>query len=192
MALISGTSRADVLIGNTNETDQIYVNNIGDQILNSEGRDVIQSWINFDMAASQAQHLVLMGRSGLTATGTARAEVIGGNAGDNIINGGKGQDRLTGGRGADTFVFDAYGQLNADIIEDFSQGDTMALSGDVFGIAAGTALEFAEGAALGAGPTVFRDATNQLWFDADGTGDGAAVVFAQCRSALDSSTFAVI
>jgi hypothetical protein len=39
---------------------------------------------------------------------------------------------------------------------------------------------------------VFRDATNQLWFDADGTGDGAAVVFAQCRSALDSSTFAVI
>jgi Ca2+-binding RTX toxin-like protein len=195
MALISGTSRADVLIGNTNETDQIYVNSIGDQILNSEGRDVIQSWINFDMAASQAQYLVLMGRSGLTATGTARAEVIGGNAGDNIINGGKGQDRLTGGRGADTFVFDAHGQLNADVVEDFSraQGDTMALSGEAFGVAAGTALDFAEGAALGAGPTVFRDAGSQLWFDADGTGDGAAVVFAQSRAqGLDSSCFAVI
>ena len=195
MALISGTSRADVLTGVAGETDQFIINNSGDVIVGSEGRDIVVSSISFDMAASQAYYLVLTGRSGLTATGTARAEVIGGNAGDNVINGGQGQDRLTGGRGADTFVFDAHGQLNADVVEDFSraQGDTMALSGEAFGVAAGTALDFAEGAALGAGPTVFRDAGSQLWFDADGTGDGAAVVFAQSRAqGLDSSCFAVI
>ena len=195
MALISGTSRADVLTGVAGETDQFIINNAGDVIVGSEGRDIVVSSISFDMAASQAYYLVLTGRAAIDATGTDKAEVIAGNTGDNLLNGGRGQDRLIGGRGADTFVFDAYGQLNADIIEDFSraQGDTMALSGDVFGIAAGTALEFAEGAALGAGPTVFRDHTNQLWFDADGTGDGAAVVFAQSRAqGLDSSCFAVI
>ena len=195
MALISGTSRADVLTGVAGETDQFIINNAGDQILGSEGRDIVVSSISFDMAASQAQYLVLMGRAAIDATGTDKAEVIAGNTGDNLLNGGRGQDRLIGGRGADTFVFDAHGQLNADIIEDFSraQGDTMALSGAAFGIAAGTALEFAEGAALGAGATVFRDATNQLWFDADGIGNGAAVVFAQSRAqGLDSSCFAVI
>ena len=192
--LITGTSRADVLIGNIGQTDQIYINNVGDVIVNSEGRDVIQAWVSFDMAASQAQYLVLMGRSGLSATGTDRAEVIAGNSGDNILNGGGGQDRLTGGRGADTFVFDAHGAGNADVIDDYSlaQNDVIALSGAAFGLAAGTAIDFAEGAALGVGPTVFRDAGSQLWFDADGIGDGAAVVFAQCRSALDSSSFAVI
>ena len=193
--LISGTSRADVLTGVAGETDQFIINNAGDVIVGSEGRDIVVSSISFDMAASQAQYLVLTGRAAIDATGTDKAEVIAGNAGDNLLNGGRGQDRLIGGRGADTFVFDAHGQLNADIIEDFSraQGDTIALSGDVFGIAAGTALEFAEGAALGAGATVFRDATNQLWFDADGIGNAAAVVFAQSRAqSLDSSCFAVI
>jgi Ca2+-binding RTX toxin-like protein len=193
--LISGTSRADVLTGVAGETDQFIINNAGDVIVGSEGRDIVVSSISFDMAASQAQYLVLTGRAAIDATGTDKAEVIAGNTGDNLLNGGRGQDRLIGGRGADTFVFDAHGQLNADIIEDFSraQGDTMALSGDVFGIAAGTALEFAEGAALGAGATVFRDATNQLWFDADGIGNAAAVVFAQSRAqSLDSSCFAVI
>jgi Ca2+-binding RTX toxin-like protein len=195
MALISGTSRADVLTGVAGETDQFIINNAGDQILGSEGRDIVVSSITFDMAASNAQYLVLTGRAAIDATGTDKAEVIAGNTGDNLLNGGRGQDRLIGGRGADTFVFDAHGQLNADIIEDFSraQGDTMALSGEAFGVAAGTALDFAEGAALGAGPTVFRDAGSQLWFDADGIGDGAAVVFAQSRAqGLDSSCFAVI
>lgn len=194
MALISGTSRADVLTGVAGETDQFIINNAGDVIANSEGRDIVASSISFDMAASNAQWLVLTGRAALSAVGTARAEVIAGNSGDNILNGGRGQDRLIGGRGADQFTFDAHGQLNADVVEDFSraQGDTIALSGSAFGLAAGTALAFAEGAALGAGPTVFRDAGSQLWFDVDGTGDGAAMVFAQCRSALDSSCFAVI
>jgi len=194
MALISGTRSADTLTGIANETDQFIINNAGDVILGSEGRDIVVSSISFDMAASQAQWLVLTGRAALSAVGTDRAEVLGGNAGDNILNGGRGQDRLIGGRGADTFVFDAYGAGNADIIEDFSQfqGDTIALSGSVFGIAAGTAIDFSEGVALGAGPTVFRDATCQLWFDADGIGDGAAVVFAEFRGNLDSSSFAVI
>jgi Ca2+-binding RTX toxin-like protein len=194
MALISGTRSADTLTGIAGETDQFIINNRADVILGSEGRDIVVSSITFDMAASNAQWLVLTGRAALSAVGTDRAEVLGGNAGDNILNGGRGQDRLIGGRGADTFVFDAYGQLNADIIEDFSQsqGDVIALSGSAFGLAAGTALAFAEGAALGAGPSVFRDATSQLWFDADGTGDGAAVVFAEFRGSLDSSSFAVI
>jgi Ca2+-binding RTX toxin-like protein len=192
MALISGTRSADTLTGIAGETDQFIINNAGDVIINSEGRDVVVASISFDMAASRAQWLVLTGRAAINGTGTDRAEVLGGNSGDNILNGGGGgQDRLIGGRGADTFMFDAYGQLNADIIEDFSQsqGDTIALSGAAFGLAAGTALAFAEGAALGAGPSVFRDSTGQLWFD---DGAGAAVVFAQFRGSLDSSSFAVI
>ena len=180
-----------LLTGVIGETDQFIVNNVGDQILGSEGRDIVVSSITFDMAASNAQRLVLSGRAAINGTGTDRAEVIAGNSGDNILNGGGGQDRLIGGRGADTFVFDAHGAGNADVVEDFSraQGDTIALSGAAFGIAAGTALTFSEGAALGAGPSVFRDQAGQLWFD---DGAGAAVVFAQCRGGLDSSSFVVI
>ncbi len=193
--LVSGTKFADILTGNIGETDYFYVNNFGDQIFNSEGRDVIQAWVDFDMASANAQYLVLMGRGALSATGTAKAEIIAGNSGDNILNGGKGQDRLTGGRGADTFLFNQFGAANSDIIEDFTvaQGDIMALSADAFGVAAGTVIDFVEGTSLGAGPTVFRDATSQLWFDADGSGDGAAVLFANCRAqGLDSTCFAIV
>lgn len=193
--LLSGTKGADILTGILGQTDQITVNHSGDIILNSEGRDVIVSSITFDMGASEAQYLVLSGRAAIDAFGTAKAEVIAGNNNDNIINGGAGQDRLVGNRGADTFRFDHFGAANADIIEDFSgsQGDIIALSGSVFGLAADTALTFSEGAAFGAGPTVFRDETSQLFFDVDGSGNGEAKLFAQCRAqGLNSSSFVIV
>lgn len=49
---------------------------------------------------------------------------------DDVLNGGAGNDVLNGGKGADSFVFEADGTGDADIIEDFnSRQDSLVLDG---------------------------------------------------------------
>jgi Ca2+-binding RTX toxin-like protein len=48
---------------------------------------------------------------------------------DDVLNGGAGDDVLNGGKGADSFVFEADGVGDADIIEDFnSRQDSLVLN----------------------------------------------------------------
>ncbi len=64
-------------------------------------------------------------------TGTDFSDTLYGGPGDDTLDGGRGSDFLLGGGGNDTFVFtnDSSSSGDVDTIEDFSDGDTIQLSG---------------------------------------------------------------
>ncbi|MFB9951446.1 calcium-binding protein [Rhizobium puerariae] len=117
--------------------------------------------------------------------GGAGRDRIHGGEGNDILSGGAGRDVLTGGEGRDTFVFDVQpGWANSDRIVDFcSADDVFRLDSAVFaGVAAGVldADAFVQGrAALDENDRIIYDrSSGRLLFDADGSGDAAAVTFA--------------
>lgn len=112
-----------------------------------------------------------------TLIGDGNANTINGWAGKDTIIGGRGNDILTGGSGADSFRFSAGDGL--DKITDFSiaDGDRIVLDAASYGIAAGSAISsyLAFGsAATKADHGYFIVNDNGVWWDADGSGAGAA------------------
>jgi Ca2+-binding RTX toxin-like protein len=123
-------------------------------------------------------------------TGNELANNVFGNAGANILDGKAGADTLAGFGGADQFRFtSALGGGNVDRIIDFVSGsDKIALDDAVFtqigGPGALNANAFVSGAAADANDRIiYNAATGQLFYDADGTGAGAAVLFATLTGA---------
>ncbi|MES2056634.1 MAG: calcium-binding protein, partial [Pseudomonadota bacterium] len=120
----------------------------------------------------------------INLTGNEFANTLRGNAGGNRLNGGLGSDTLTGLAGADTFVFDtALGGGNADTITDFVHGtDRIELDQSIFsslGLGTLGASAFGTGPATTADQRILYDAvTGALSYDADGSGSGAAIIFA--------------
>jgi Ca2+-binding RTX toxin-like protein len=131
---------------------------------------------------------------GNTITGNARANVLLGMGGDDSLGGGAGVDTLIGGGGNDTFDF--YSALigaNRDTITDFANApgndDTLRLDNAVFTQLATGALNpsfFHAGAAAADlnDYIVYDQTTGALYYDADGSGGGAAVQFATLANKL--------
>jgi Ca2+-binding RTX toxin-like protein len=124
-------------------------------------------------------------------SGSTVAESLNGGGGNDTMNGRGGNDTLTGGLGADTFVFDTPPSAgNVDQVNDFVSGTDKAALDDAVFTALGAAGNFAAGDArfaAGAGFTSGRDAsdrivydtnTGNLYYDADGSGTGAAQLVA--------------
>jgi Ca2+-binding RTX toxin-like protein len=112
-------------------------------------------------------------------------DILLGGDGDDLLNGGAGHDVLNGGAGADLFVFaDALGGSNVDAIQDFASGaDRILLDHNVFsglatGVLASSAFVLGTAAQDADDRIIYNQATGELWFDADGNGAGAAVLFA--------------
>jgi Ca2+-binding RTX toxin-like protein len=140
-------------------------------------------------------------------SGSAVAEALNGGGGNDTMDGRGGNDTLTGGLGADAFVFTtAPGAGNVDQLTDFvSATDKLNLENGVF-TALGAAGNFGAGdARFAAGPgfTSGRDAsdrivydttTGNLYYDADGSGAGAAQLFAtvQGHPAIAATDITVI
>ncbi len=143
--------------------------------------------------------------------GTSGINVLNGGAGDDILyglegndtlNGGDGNDRLvggegvdilTGGAGADRFIFSTAPEPSAgppfgvDQITDFTTGvDQIFLNRTAFGLAPASTLNFAVGGPTAAVATFFSNGSS-LFFDADGTGAGAAVAVAGINGAFVAS-----
>jgi Ca2+-binding RTX toxin-like protein len=121
-----------------------------------------------------------------TLSGLGRGDVLDGLAGPDRLYGGTGRDQLTGGEGADEFWFDAsLSAGSVDLILDFTGADTIVLDRTFFtGIAADGAIApgaFRKGvAAQDANDRIlYEAATGRIFYDADGTGDAAAVLFAK-------------
>ena len=114
-------------------------------------------------------------------------DAINAGAGNDDLFGGTGSDDLTGGTGADRFRFDSAlsAATNVDDILDYSVvDDTIFLDRDVFtGIAAnGTLAAAAFRAGTSAGDAddriVYDAATGNIFYDADGLGGVAQILFA--------------
>ena len=125
--------------------------------------------------------------------GSDFADTISGNGGNNFIEGQGGDDTLTGGGGLDRFIY-ASTTDGLDQILDFSghggQNDELDFDHLAFGngLAVGGAdtgtLDASHFVANGTGPTTadqvfWYDTDNStLYYDADGSGSGAAVAVA--------------
>lgn len=139
-----------------------------------------------------------------TLTGNATTNILVGGAGDDVLNGLGGQDVLHGGLGSDSFCFSsALSSTNVDVISDFLVGvDKIALSSKIFtkllndiNLADNLVVAGAGIKALDANDYLLYDAYNSsLYYDADGSGSGAAIQFAKLSNinSLNANDFVVM
>jgi Ca2+-binding RTX toxin-like protein len=203
---LDGGGGADFLIGaGGNDT----------YIVDADDRVVEQAGGGYDNVAAKVSYVLHAGDevevlSTANDSGTAAINLIGnelgqslvGNAGANVLDGGLGNDVLIGLGGADTFAFtSALGAGNVDAINDFVSGtDKIALDDAVFtaigGLGALNPNAFFTGAAAHDADDriIYNGATGQLFYDADGNGAGAAVLFATLQNlpVLTASDITVI
>jgi Ca2+-binding RTX toxin-like protein len=129
--------------------------------------------------------------------GAVGVDTLSGGGGADTLVGGQGADVLTGGAANDVFLFNALTQLG-DRITDFTNvsgnNDILHISAAGFGgglVAGVLAVELyrarADNLAQDADDRfIFRTTDKTLWFDADGSGAGAAVMVADLQ---DTATF---
>ena len=177
------------------------------------GGDAIDTAV-FSGAAGATVNLTLGGpqntRYGMD-TLLAIENLIGGSGADrfigsgasNMLTGGLGNDKLTGGSGADFFVFNAKlsAKKNVDMITDFKRvDDSFQLENAVFKKLAKVGALSKSSFVVGAKAKdkndyiVYDKAKGVLYYDADGSGKGAAVKFAQLKKglAIDHKDFFII
>ena len=194
--VLNGGAGADTMKGRGGD-DTYVVDDAGDVVIEAAGGgvDTVKSSVSFSLAGTYAENVTLLGGNVIDATGNSLANTLTGNGSANVLSGGEGddllfgrggKDSLTGGAGADWFHFDTtLGAGNVDTILDFSAADdTIQLDRSVFSaIGEGTLAEgaFVAGtAAADADDRILYDsATNKIFYDADGSGEGAALLFAQ-------------
>jgi Ca2+-binding RTX toxin-like protein len=152
------------------------------------GTDIVYTSANYGLSAN-VENLAAANQADLTTltlVGNALSNGIAGSNGNNVLFGGAGADTLTGLGGADKFHFNdaTSGAVNADYISDFSaaQGDKISLDAGAF-IGFGSTIDGAEfqmgTVATGNQATILYDqSTGRLFYDSDGAGAGAAVIFA--------------
>ncbi|MEA3043358.1 MAG: hypothetical protein QOH47_1196 [Sphingomonadales bacterium] len=203
---IDGGGGTDLLVG-LGGNDTYVVDSASDYVAEDAGagRDVVYAQASYTLGNNEEiEILSTVSQAASTAidlTGNEFVNEIYGNAGANVLNGRAGSDYLLGLGGADTFAFTtALGSDNIDHIGDFlAVDDTIALDDAVFtGLPLGAlnANAFVLGTAAGDADDriIYDQATGQLWFDADGNGIGAKVLFAVLDShpVITASDFTVI
>jgi serralysin len=182
---LDGGTGADAMVGNAGD-DAYYVDNVGDTVSegsNVGGTDTVFASVSFNLAPTGfVENLTLTGADAINATGNNQANTLTGNSAANT---------LTGAGGADSFVFaSALGGGNIDAIADFSvAADTIVLNNAVFtGLAAGVlaagAFVIGSAAADADDRIIYDSGTGALYFDADGSGAGAAIQFATLATGL--------
>ena len=220
--VLNGGKGADTLRGYTG-SDTYVIDNVGDVIVEATDpgtadTDLVKSYISFSLGG-QLENLTLLGTDSIAGNGNSKDNVILGNSagnvlrgaggddalkgagGDDVLKGGVGDDRLTGGAGLDKFIFDsALGSTNVDRILDYNlTDDQIVLDDDIFTAAgplgaltvdafrAGTSAQDADDR------IIYDSATGRIYYDADGAGGAAQVLFAQVSAglALNASDFVI-
>ena len=203
--IINGGSGIDTLIGLAGN-DVYAVGDARTMVIETEGNgnDTVVASVDYRLSpGSSIEVLAAQDRGslvGLRLTGNEQNQVIAGTAGADTLNGGGGGDVLIGGAGADRFDFTSVlGAGNLTTIADFKSGeDRIGLSSEIF-TALGSnvdATKFVVGtAATTAEQHIIYDAgQGQLFYDADGAGAGAAILFALLTPGLSltATSFDVI
>ncbi len=204
--LNGGSAGADTLIGlRGNDVYAVGSQSIGIVEAAGEGDDTlvssasyqIRNGVSIEVFAAQNRG----GSEALVLTGNEVAQTVLGNAGANTLDGRGGADTLVGDGGADVFAFTtALGGGNVDTILDFGNGaDRIGLATDVFatlvdgGVTAGELV-------IGTVPVdsddrlIYDQASGRLFYDADGSGAGGAVQFAQLAAGttLTAASFVIV
>lgn len=161
-------------------------NSLANDITGSYGHDILSGYGGSDLLIGGSGNDDLFGGSG--------GDVLRGGAGLDGLFGGTGNDFLTGGTGADDFYFDtALSRTgNVDAILDFEEGsDAILLDLDVFTRIAGTG-ELSPGAFVEGTQArdyqdriVYDQASGNIFYDADGAGAAAKVLFATVTAGTD-------
>ena len=127
-----------------------------------------------------------------TLVGTSGNDTIFGNSGNDWIEGRGGNDVLSGGSGMDSYVFREFGAANSDTLNNFDNNwDSLRFDNAAFTalgadgrFTAGDARFFAGTAAHDADDRIiYNQAAGQLYYDADGSGAGAAELVATIQGA---------
>jgi Ca2+-binding RTX toxin-like protein len=176
--------------GNAPGNNVYVVKNAGAVILEQagEGTDMVKASVSYALNTGAAVETLRTnsdnGKTAINLTGNEFDQTIIGNLGANRIDGKGGIDSLFGKAGADTFIFStAPGPGNVDTIRDYNAlYDTIALDDAIFGGAPGAlaAGAFAIGSAASQldDRVIYDPVSHKLYYEADGSGAGAAVHFA--------------
>ncbi len=206
---LNGGAGIDIMNGGLGN-DTYTVDNAADKANEAgAGTDLVNSSVTFTLGAN-VEKLTLTGTGLINGTGNTLNNTLTGNGGNNVLsgltgldvltagagndtlNGGLGSDTMTGGTGLDKFVFNAVlGSTNVDRIVDFRVvDDVIHLARAVFNkLPPGSTLAvdaFFKGAAAqdAEDRIVYNSANGALFYDADGSGAGAAVRFATLAPGL--------
>jgi Ca2+-binding RTX toxin-like protein len=177
------TGGADIN-GTGNGGANVIIGNKGDNIINGGGdHDEI-------FGGGGADHLA----------GGGSNDLVWGGAGNDILRAGVGYDALNGGVGNDAFVFSAALALTSlGVIIDFLPGhDIIKLKHTVFtkiaiGALAADAFHTGANAADKEDRIIYHQASDSLYYDADGTGPQAKMLFATIENdaVLSATDFVV-
>jgi VCBS repeat-containing protein len=204
---IDGGGGTDLMVG-FGGNDTYIVDSADDYVAEAagEGRDAVYAKVSYTLAANQEIEILSAqsqsSTSALNLTGNGFGNEIYGSAGANVLDGGAGGDYLVGMGGADTFAFTTtLGGGNVDTIADFTSGtDKIALDDAVFTAIGGLGGLNANAFFAGTGAhdaddrIIYDSATGNLFYDADGNGAGAQILFATLQShpVIAASDFQVI
>jgi Ca2+-binding RTX toxin-like protein len=201
---LDGGSGIDSLDGGTG--NDIYVVSSGDILVDAGGIDLVYSPVSWSISGA-FENLEFTGTAAVGGSGNSMANRITGNSAANTLRPREGNDTVTGGAGADSFEFvTALGANNVDHITDFASGVDRIRLDDAVHAGIGATGNFAAGdgrfwAAAGATTghdandrVIYDTATGNLYYDADGSGAGAAQLFAVLDGAptLTAADFGVI
>jgi Ca2+-binding RTX toxin-like protein len=156
------------------------------------GDDTIQGFAGHDrLFGGRGNDSVIGGAGNDTLQGNAGNDRLLGRDGNDWLRGGAGRDTLSGGAGTDRFIFaETAGSANADRISDFVSGtDRLLFENDVLaglGPAGHWAVDDgrfwaapgASGGHDGNDRVIYNTSTGSLYYDADGSGAGAAQLIA--------------
>jgi Ca2+-binding RTX toxin-like protein len=186
--ILDGGTGADAMRGGAGN-DRYTFDNAGDTAseLAGEGLDTVVASVAHTLRGN-FENLTIIGAA-TNAFGSSVANILTGNGLNNILNGKEGSDVMTGGAGLDTFMFDtALGPTNVDRITDFNPvDDAIRLEDAIFsalpvGTLAATAFHAGTAAADAADRIIYDQAMGRIFYDADGLGGAAQVLFAQLDS----------
>ena len=189
----------DSLLGEEGD-DPLYGGAGFDELFGGAGADTLHGDADNDyLNGGEGDDAIYGGDHADTLEGMDGSDTLDGGNGDDVMAGGLGADTLTGGFGADVFVFySALGNGNVDTITDFAAGtDGIVLDRNIFrAIASEGVLDagaFRTGTSAGDADDriIYNKNTGEIFYDADGSGSGAKVLFAKVAAGtnLTASSF---
>jgi Ca2+-binding RTX toxin-like protein len=152
--------------------------------------------VNLTLGGSSIANAITGNAGKNTITGLGGKDTLSGGDGDDRLDGGLLADILTGGKGKDSFVFNSAlnntkaGRGNIDKVTDFRSVDDVFLLdnavmkklGSKTGKLSADAFIAAKKAADAEDRIVYDKGAGKLFYDADGSGKGAAVLIATLKA----------